>query len=194
MSSSQPPRIVKLGGSLYDLPDLPQRLKRWLGQAPEPRAVLVPGGGIAANVIRDYDRVHRLGEEASHWLALQMLAVNAHFLATLLPDAVVVPSPFTPAPLAILDMHAFALADDARPGHLPHAWDVTSDSLAVRVAQVAEARELVLLKSLDWQGDDWRAAAAAGVVDGFFAEAARRADGLRIRVVNLRLVFGSARR
>jgi aspartokinase-like uncharacterized kinase len=184
--NSSLPLIAKVGGSLYGLPDLGPRLRAWLRSRGAARVVLVPGGGTAANAIRDYDRVHRLGEEASHWLALRMLAVNAHFLAALLPGAEVVTGPRTSAPLAIVDMYAFARADDAEPDRLPHAWAVTSDSLAVRVAEVAKAPALILLKSVDWQGDDWPAAAAAGVVDAFFPQALAGVAGLQVRVCNLR--------
>ena len=61
---------MKVGGSLYDLPDLGPRLRRWL-DAHAPREVIVaPGGGPFADVVRDLDRAHRLGEETSHWLAV----------------------------------------------------------------------------------------------------------------------------
>jgi len=179
-------RIVKVGGSLYELPDLRARLTAWLREYDAARVVLVPGGGAAADVVRDYDRAHHLGEEASHWFALRMLQINAHFLSRLLPQARVITSPRTDAPLAILDMFAFAKDDEDRYDHLPHTWDVTSDSLAVRAATVAGARELELLKSIDWDGSDWPAAARAGVVDAHFPQALQRAPDLRVRWINLR--------
>jgi 5-(aminomethyl)-3-furanmethanol phosphate kinase len=179
------PIVVKVGGSLYDLPDLGPRLRRWLAeQAPRP-VLIVPGGGPAADVIRAYDRTHQLGEEACHWLALAMLAVNARFLAALLPGAAISASPREENAATILDMHAFALADEKRPGRLPHRWDITSDSLAVRVAQLTQAEELLLLKSTSWSGD-WHAAARQGIVDCWFPEAMRRATGLKARVIDFR--------
>ena len=50
---------------------------------------------------------------------------------------------------AILDPFAFARWDEAAhpDACLPHCWDATSDSLAARVAVVAEASRLCLLKS-----------------------------------------------
>src|SRR5262249_50947889 len=80
--------VVKVGGSLYDLPGLGARLRAWLERLPSREVLLVPGGGPAADVVRDLDRLHRLGEEAAHWLALRALSVNARFLAALLPGAV----------------------------------------------------------------------------------------------------------
>jgi len=179
------PLVLKVGGSLYDLPDLGPRLQAWLHvQGPRP-VLIVPGGGPATDVIRAYDQTHQLGQEQAHWLALAMLTVNARFLAALLPGAAIGPVPTDGAAVTILDMHAFALADEARPDHLPHRWEVTSDSLAVRVAQLAQASDLVLLKSRSWRGD-WQAAAAAGVVDPWFPEALRRAGKLHARVVDFR--------
>lgn len=182
----RPPQIVKVGGSLYDWPDLVSRLPHWLQQAAGERIVLVPGGGTAADVVRNLDRIHRLDEEASHWLALRILQVNAHFLARLLPEALVVSSPHESAPLTILDAFAFAGDDENRPGHLPHLWDATSDSLAIRVATVAKAHEVVLLKSVDWDSTDWAAAARAGLVDAHFPRMMQQHEQLQVRIVNLR--------
>jgi 5-(aminomethyl)-3-furanmethanol phosphate kinase len=169
--------VVKVGGSLFDLPDLRQRLRGWLAQLDAARVLLVPGGGATADAIRAIDGVHRLGEEAAHWLAIQALSVNARLLRELLPDA----------SLEILDPLPFFQADEENPDHLPHLWEVTSDSLAVRAATLVDARELILLKSVSWEGNDWAAASRVGVVDGYFARAVCAAhSSLRIRIINLR--------
>jgi 5-(aminomethyl)-3-furanmethanol phosphate kinase len=174
--------VVKVGGSLYDLPDLGDRLRRFLATLPGP-VLLFPGGGITADAIRELDRIHRLGDEASHWLALAACAVNARMLAALLPGTPIVDAPT--ALIAILDPHRFAVADEARPDHLPHRWDVTSDSMSARVAGVFGAAELVLLKSVAWGGDDWPEAARLGVVDACFPRVVGSLR-VRVRVVNLR--------
>ena len=181
--------IVKVGGSLFDLPDLAARLHAWLARLDVSPVMLIPGGGVTADAVRALDRTHHLGEEASHWLALEALSINARFLQVLLPTAKLVAEiQVGSMGLHILDAMPFFRADEQRPDHLPHTWQVTSDSLAVRVAVLAEARELVLLKSTDWRGDDWTAASRAGIVDDYFAPAVRCAPSeLRIRVVNLRL-------
>jgi len=63
---------------------------------------------------------------------------------------------------------------------LPHAWSVTSDSIAARLAQAVAAGELVLLKSAAPPPD----LGAADYVDEWFATAAR--DVPSVRIVNLR--------
>src|SRR4051794_12217769 len=102
---SEPLIVAKVGGSLYDLPDLGARLKLWLG--PLPRVLLVPGGGAMADAVRRLDNVHGLGEEASHWLALRALELNAQFLSHLLGAPLVTVVPREGAGWHILKPYAF---------------------------------------------------------------------------------------
>jgi aspartokinase-like uncharacterized kinase len=198
--------IVKVGGSLFDLPDLRHRLRAFLSQLGEAKILFVPGGGATADAIRAFDAVHQVGEEAAHWLAIRALSLNAGLLHGLLPEArIVAEIPGTVAkhmPRAsalasgatgvcqrwyILDPFPFFREDERRDDHLPHDWHVTSDSLAVRVATLANAADLLLLKSTAWSGSNWTDAAEAGIVDSYFARALRQAPAsLRIRLVNFR--------
>lgn len=187
--------VVKVGGSLYDLPDLGRRLRRWIAeQFAGTSVVLVPGGGPLAEAIRHLDHRHGLGEEASHWLALRALAVNAHFLASLLAPARVIGDvdelhrACEKELLPILDVHEFARVDELRWAHLPHSWAAASDAFAARAAVVFQARHLVLLKSTTIPPDvDWREAGRLGLVDALFAEVLREAPAdLCVRAVNLR--------
>jgi 5-(aminomethyl)-3-furanmethanol phosphate kinase len=184
------PVIIKVGGSLLDLPDLGVRLRTWLDALDMPNVLLVPGGGQAAEVIRALDRRHRLGDEAAHWLALRALSLNAAVLQALVAGTQVLDDLDAWRPVGragvvpILDGLRFARADEARAGHLPHCWDVTSDSLAARVAVVAGARQLFLLKSVTIpETMSWADAGRLGHVDPFFSEACR---GLVVRAINFR--------
>jgi 5-(aminomethyl)-3-furanmethanol phosphate kinase len=182
------PVVVKVGGSLYDLPDLGPRLSAWLAvQVGD--VLLVPGGGSMVDTLRRLDLIHHLGEEACHWLAIRTLTISAHFLAHLLPEANIIgdPNQRPAGHVSIIDIHSFALADDGNTGRLPHRWDVTSDSLAARVAIVAEARKLVLLKSVDAPtGSDW-ATWPEDIVDRHFRQVLRQAPlDLPVEIVNLR--------
>jgi aspartokinase-like uncharacterized kinase len=177
--------VVKVGGSLYDLPDLGSRLRRFLASLGQGNRLIVPGGGATTEAVRGLDRHHALGAEASHWLALRACTVNAHFLACLLGGARVVSSPEECRGIDVLDPFAFMTADEGQPGCLPHHWNATSDSVAARVAAVARAG-LVLLKSVTLPDDgDWFAAAKAGHVDSVFPEIVHAA-GLHVRAVNLK--------
>lgn len=170
--------VVKVGGSLFDLPDLSGRLKAVLRDMTDP-VLIVAGGGPAADVVREYDRIHRLGEEAAHWLALRACSLNAHLLARLLDLPVVSDVPAN-EPRAIVDLLAFAIAEESR-DPFPHRWDVSSDSMAVCVARRAEASALILLKSTlkSVTGNE-------DIVDPFFPAALERAPNLAVAYRNLR--------
>jgi len=180
--------VVKVGGSLFDLPELGPRLLRWLTELTAADVLLVPGGGPTADAIRDLDQRHGLGQEKAHWLALRALTLNAHVLANLLPGFRVVES--TAERLggkAVLDPHAFCLADerDHPAAALAHSWTVTSDSIAARVAIASGARQLILLKSVTLpQEIDWPQAARQGFVDGAFADLVRGVAALQVRAIN----------
>jgi 5-(aminomethyl)-3-furanmethanol phosphate kinase len=180
--------VVKVGGSLFDLPNLRSRLRQWLTELGDANVLIVPGGGATAEAIRALDRTHQLGEGAAHWLAIEALSVNARFLQALLPEVRLFGDflPEVQGHLFLLDALPFFQADEARHDHLPHRWQVTSDSLAARAATLLTARELILLKSVDWSGADWAEAGRAGVVDGYFADAMQMAPALHARVVNFR--------
>jgi aspartokinase-like uncharacterized kinase len=180
--------LLKVGGSLYDLPQLDRRLRGFITSLGR-RGLLFPGGGPTANAVRALDRAQQLGEEASHWLAIRALAVNAQFLHALLPELPVLEWPSAGECLgwAIVEPLSFALADEEHSDHLPHTWDVTSDALALRLAQAAGAEELVLLKSVSAPaGSDWQQLAECRLVDQHFPTLLTRSPALRVRVLNFR--------
>lgn len=152
--------VAKVGGSLYDDPRLGDGLRAWLAEQTAP-VMLVPGGGPLADTVREMDRVHGLGEEAAHWLAIRSLSVAGQFLELLLGR------PQSRHPIRVVDCHDFFRRQDV----IPHTWDVTSDSLAAAVASRTAARKLVLLKSVDIPPMPWAIAAANGWVDPHFPTA-----------------------
>ncbi|MCO6456537.1 MAG: hypothetical protein J5I93_14665 [Pirellulaceae bacterium] len=190
-----PLRVVKLGGSLLGRPELPSSLQRWLGQQPPWHTMLLVGGGPLADWVRAADRVHHLGDEASHWLAVSALSVTARLVAELLPAARLMEDWFelqqlvasTQAPgLWILDPQSFLRDIEADlPGQrLSRSWDATSDSIAARLAQVGGARELVLLKSCSPPAGDLHHLAELGYVDRSFPQLAATLPN--VRFVDLR--------
>jgi aspartokinase-like uncharacterized kinase len=182
------PLVVKVGGSLFTLPDLGPRLRRWLDAHAPPETLLVPGGGPAANVVRELQRVHGFNDETAHWLALRAMTLNAQFVAALLPGTCVIDGPdlaelvWEQGRRPVLDALAFCESDEADPDHLPHTWAVTSDSVAARAA-VLLGGDLVLLKSATPPAGDVAAWAACGYVDAWLP---RVAGGLTVRAVDLR--------
>jgi aspartokinase-like uncharacterized kinase len=188
-----PDVVAKVGGSLLDVPDLRDRLRRWLAGLGTGRVLLVPGGGAFADVVRQLDKTHALGGAASHWLALKTVDLNGEVLNCLLGQPPKVARAeelarfWAAKAVPILGIIPFALVDKDRPDTLPASWTVSSDSIAARVAVVTGARRLVLLKSTDLPpGTGWEEAGRLGYVDGYFATAVRQRPGLAVEWVNLR--------
>jgi len=188
----KPKFVLKIGGSLLDLPDLPQRLSNVLELFEPGPIVAVCGGGKSIDIIRAWDRVHDLGEEASHWIALEALRVPALFL-----DRIVERIRYTGTKeeftsiwkqgrVPLYDAYRFIRDVDERSSEpLPRRWQVTSDSIAARIASTLGARELVLIKSATpAHGCSLAEAAQSGLVDEYFPEAARPLA--RVQVLNLR--------
>ena len=172
--------VVKVGGSLFDHPELAATLAVWLKIQAETKILLVAGGGRFADAVREMDRIHKLGEDASHWAALASLAAPAAVL-----KAILMPYNLTKS-LEFIDCLAFARSDDDNPLSLPHSWRVTTDSLAARIAMVHGCQRLVLLKSINiTEGTSWEVAAKSGWVDEYFPTIAKCAT-FPIETVNFR--------
>ncbi len=164
--------VVKIGGSLFGEARTGPALKRWLLEQTAP-ILLIPGGGAFAEAVRDADRIHSLGEEASHWLALRSLSVSGALLKEMI----------RPLDTPILDGFDYFRDRDS----LPHTWDVTTDSLALKVAFDLGATELILLKSTENPAPgDWRRASELGFVDPYFPKLAAGAP-FPIRSLNFRV-------
>jgi aspartokinase-like uncharacterized kinase len=188
---NKPTIVVKVGGSLFDWPQLGPRLQNWIPTLSPGQVLLIPGGGPTVDVVRNLDRCHGLGEEAAHWLALGALTVNAYFLAIILTplNAAVVSdfqeckSVWAKNKLPVLDPLPFARNDEGHPGQLRHLWSATSDSLAARIASRIEAQKLILLKSTPVpKGEDWMS--NPNFVDPHFSKTINHAisDGLPLEV------------
>lgn len=173
--------VVKVGGSLFSHQHLGAGLRAYLDSLAPLEVVLVPGGGVMAEAVRELDRVHGLGDEASHWLAIAAMDVMGEVLRMLVPRS------------KVLDCLSFARADESRPGALPHSWDVTSDSIAARVSAVFSAELLVLLKSVDVpEGSSQEEWARRAWVDAHFPRVVK-ATPFPVEVINFRRFLDSFR-
>jgi 5-(aminomethyl)-3-furanmethanol phosphate kinase len=184
--------VYKVGGSLLARPDLSQRLAGVLEQpiavGSKPREtgsikrLLVVGGGSAANSVRDWDKLHNLGDERAHELALRSMSFNAHLVAAILKNARLVAqraearAAWSDAKIAILASAEFVGEEERATGDfLPRSWDVTSDSIAAYIALHWPAAALVLLKSVPLPKDaDLETAARQGLVDPYLCRLADR--------------------
>ena len=186
---SAAPRVIKLGGSLLDWPELADRFRDWLARQSPAASVVVAGGGAIVDAVRELDRAQSLSAETSHWLAIRAMSLTAALAARILSPAPPVRALAelrlsADAPVQVFEVERWLRDDARRADPLPVGWEVTGDSIAARLAHAIGASELVLLKSaLPEPSASREALAQAGFVDAYFPKAA---VGLSVRVVNLR--------
>jgi aspartokinase-like uncharacterized kinase len=192
MNRERPFTVVKLGGSLLRRADWPDLLAAWLARRPAQRChVMIVGGGEAADAVREADRRDHLGDEVSHWLAIEAMQANLAEASTYFPQSPVCRCLRQLKPLReTASLVWFDPLPLLRQEHtwqglppLPRSWDVTSDSIAARVACRLGNTELVLLKSAlpprSGSLADW---AEAGYVDAFFPHAATMLAGVTVNL------------
>lgn len=168
--------VIKIGGSLQDS----EHLRPWLDNSVKHgagRLVLAPGGGRFADVVREEQKARGFDDREAHARAVKAMEEFAALLCKYTPELVPVQSR-----AEILD----AVANNQVPVWLPSAmvidnpalpasWAVTSDSLALWLAQRLEAEGLMLVKSVAVDElkplDDL---AAANIIDTFFPELFQR--------------------
>jgi 5-(aminomethyl)-3-furanmethanol phosphate kinase len=154
--------ILKLGGSLLNLPDVSDRLVSFIDQCQIANPVVVVGGGHAADLVRTWADRFKLCDPVAHNLALQAMTLNAQLLSHLHTRFELVSAPLhanavcPPQQISILQSQsAIAIPEAKLPKsqQVPRSWDVTSDSIAAWLATCWKADRLFLLKSTDLPGD-----------------------------------------
>jgi aspartokinase-like uncharacterized kinase len=166
-------RVVKVGGSLFDLPDMGKRIRKWLKKEVPGISIFVAGGGELVEAIRRMHAAEPMSEERAHHLCMDAMDMMAHILHQRLPRSSLCgwlhQMRQQRAELMIFQLGLWlSVSQRSFAGTpLPESWDVTSDSIAARVAICTGADELVLLKSADPPSRDLQELADCGYVDKF---------------------------
>ncbi len=184
-------RVAKLGGSLLTSVELEAALRRWLARTPDVHTVLVVGGGVIVDGFRQLHQQSPFDEARMHWLCIDALSLTTRYVAERLPELgheeqfEALQSRLASPGVSLFDVRRFLREQEpALAGTpLPHTWDVTSDSIAARLAIALEAVELVLLKSAPPPSDDLAELAQHGYIDRFLPQLANELPPLRF--VNL---------
>jgi aspartokinase-like uncharacterized kinase len=169
MPGAQVDAVVKIGGGLLRDPGrLHQVLDVVADVGTEHALLVVPGGGLFADMVRAIDRRIGLTDDAAHWMAILAMDQYAHVLhsrlrrATLVSTAAAALTAIATGALPVLAPYGWMREADP----LPHSWDVTSDSIAAWIAGALGAPRLVLIKPAG--------VTDAGAVDAYFPSACRR--------------------
>lgn len=147
--------VIKVGGSLFDLPDLGDRLQAVLSQFPDDQILLIAGGGPAADTVRHLQKLHRFSDQVAHRMAMDSLRVGEGLLGALLPNATLVlswehlepPEPIENT-IGIVQSASFVAHRPPNARESREDWTFTSDSIAAWVASVVQADRLLMLKSV----------------------------------------------
>lgn len=165
--------VVKIGGSLLGSPEL----KGWLDtltQYGDGKVVIVPGGGIFADAVREAQLKSSIDDLVAHQMAVVAMDQYATLMTGLNEDLVVASSELEIAErgwqhrAVVWKPSAMVLADK----DLPMNWDLTSDSLAAWLASKLNAEHLLVVKSIsvvDVKSLDVKALMSDGLVDSYFA-------------------------
>jgi len=189
---AQSPLVIKLGGSLLSQSGWPQGIAELLRAIPAPSRespagsatsepahfapLLVIGGGSVVEGLRQIDAASPQPAALMHALAIELMGITARLVAANTGLPLVAAWPTAEARGAcLLDVPQW-LAENQRLSTLPVGWEVTSDSIAARVA-AAYGGELLLVKSvpppsLPASQNQLKELAAAGWVDSHFPSAA----------------------
>ena len=181
---------MKVGGSLFHMPQLRRRLISWLENLPSP-CVFVAGGGHFVDEAMREAHVDLVGDQIanSHWKAIHAMSASANWLADLMSPCPVVADFQELIELGphvrycIWDVEKTLKEDGGR--SLPVSDEATSDSIAAWLATYIGVKELTLLKSVGGETETIELAIAEkrGWVDRCFASLAAT---LEVEWVNFR--------
>jgi len=142
--------VVKLGGSLLGSPEL----ARWLDtlvKISDGKVLIVPGGGMFADAVRQAQDTSLINDAVAHHLALLAMDQFGLLLAGMNPGLVTASSELEIAERGwqhrgiVWLPSRMVLADE----NIPKNWHVTSDSLSAWVANKIGSEQLILVKSKD---------------------------------------------
>lgn len=170
------PLVIKIGGSLAKSGRLADILKTI--EARRRPVVIVPGGGVFADAVRDAQQQMGFDDALAHRLALHAMQQMAEVFVALSEAVTMVET---------LDGIAAALQSGEVPVWLPLAmiendasipadWSMTSDGIAAWLAERLGGAAVVLLKSAPVARDaGLEALQNSGIVDPVFPSIVRRA-------------------
>ena len=143
--------VVKIGGSLIKHPvELRKLCQALTSYTWDTYCIIIPGGSVFADLIRTIDEEWKLSDSSAHWMAIYGMHQYGLLLSDLLPKSQVIDSaiplldpsylmPFILLPARFLQVH----------DELPHDWMITSDTIALFIAQHLKATKLILVTDVD---------------------------------------------
>jgi hypothetical protein len=130
--------VLKLGGSLMDnITEIVNHIIEYINTTSEEMisVVIVPGGGVFADCVRDISKKYHISNDTSHWIAIASMEQYAYYII----DKTGLESIDTLSELysgiVVLKPYQYLKNND----ELPHGWNVTSDTIGAWVAKKLDA-------------------------------------------------------
>lgn len=141
--------VIKLGGSLLE----DSAILPWLNLIAEQgagRLVIVPGGGVFADCVRQQQQQLLLSDAVAHTMAIMAMQQMALLFQDLQPDLVIANS--LEQIQSQLSKHQTVIWSPninwLNKHQIPENWDVSSDSLAAFLTSRLGAEHLIMVKSV----------------------------------------------
>lgn len=140
--------VVKIGGSLLGEAELARWLEIFVKYS-DGKVVIVPGGSLFADTVREAQQLSNISDAVAHELALLAMDQFGLLLAGMNPGLATASSELEIAERGwqhrgiVWLPSKMVLADDC----VPRNWDVTSDSLSAWLANKLGAEQLILVKA-----------------------------------------------
>ncbi len=142
-------RVIKLGGSLMRDENSLKCCLTTVDQKYKEGVVIVPGGGVYADLIRTIQQQWKFDEEIAHLMAILAMKQFALLLKSLNPEFLLVESLASMQTLLKKSKVLIWSPDMQELSSINASWEVTSDSLAAWLASQLGAAELILVKSAE---------------------------------------------
>lgn len=159
--------VVKVGGSLYNTPELVHWLSYLEKYSSQHPIVIVPGGGPFADQVRTAQSLHQFDDETAHHMAILAMKQFGLLLLALSPNCQAISTYDTPsAPLSIWLPDDSLLSEPS----LTKSWDISSDSIALWLAAELNAKQLLLIKRTSHHVRSIKELTSHHIIDNGFAQ------------------------
>lgn len=147
--------LIKFGGSLSENGTSKQLLH--LGKTlnkiyfTNQKFVIIPGGGEFAEEVRKSQKRLLFSDEAAHWMAIKAMEQYALLLQDFIPDSIILKINALENLNILKENIPILKVMDFMRNHskLEHNWNVTSDAIAIDLANYLGLRKIIFLKDID---------------------------------------------
>jgi aspartokinase-like uncharacterized kinase len=113
------------------------------------KILLIPGGGVLANFVREIYKEFNIGDDLAHWISIYSMNYNGNILRKKFPHIEIIEDLDLIKKKKRLFSIFLPYKELRKTDQLPHTWDLTSDSIAIYFANKLKLKECFLIKTVD---------------------------------------------